>query len=169
MTAVLADLLLYCAGAKYPDGKFFFGDEVRLPCPCPGYCVPYYQMPDDRDDSRCFACSSAARDQSLTPGQRPSLGVHGDWCLNCQGRLWVPNPDRDTWEEVVLNEGYVITVTSDPRAYGDEVRVHKIGGLGDVVVNGEGLRGQLAEMTAIHRMLLQRQANMEAYLLKPLK
>lgn len=63
---------------------------MRLPCPCPSYCVRYHDMPDDRDDRRCGPCGSHA---SFSMWDSSPLGKHGDWCENCQGRGWGTNDD----------------------------------------------------------------------------
>ena len=82
---------------------------MRLPCPCPSYCVRYYDMPDDRDDRRCGPCGSHA---SYSMWDASPLGKHGDWCENCQGRGWGTNDDPWAMKKSLRLAGFYLVEDS---------------------------------------------------------
>ena len=76
---------------------------MRLPCPCPAYCVAYVDSPDDMDWRRCSACSKW-RSKGIDV-----MGEHGTWCDNCQGRNWIPTPDPWAMKVSLIRAGYDYT------------------------------------------------------------
>ena len=76
--------------------------DLREPCPCPPYCkASMWDYPDDQDWRRCSACDN-------TKG-------HGVWCLNCQGRNWVPLQGQDALYAAMEKDGWDYIIRSVQR------------------------------------------------------
>lgn len=149
----LQELLLRCAGAVYSSGEgthgYVLSDEMRQTCPCLRAYDGINHYLDATDGYRC--CKVFLYDE----------GEEGPNCLCCQGRSWVPSLDRDAWRQAWRGIGGYINIDSLPHQLGDLIIAQLIlpgkGRHQEIfegrVTEGEGLRGQLAEITAIWRAI----------------
>lgn len=143
-------LLVKCAGAVYSSDEgphsYVLPDEVRLPCEC------------ILGTQRCIGCRLGDAQVIAILGPDAPLAHPDEFCdppcLNCQGRSWVPNPDGYAWRRAWWAIEGGLDIQALPYVTGDFVTAHGPWGQG-TVHSKEGLRDQLAEMTAIERAIRQ--------------
>jgi len=164
MTATLADLLVYCAGATVPcshlndDGKPWpekLPDNGEYRCymcvdqPTPGrifFFPDTMRLPCQcRVENPYFSCPSCLRNPGV---QHSSPNI----CDRCSGRLWVPTPDPYAWHNAVEAKGWRMTIFIGKR-YG--AKGIEIGSYCSPSIWIDG-SDQLSEMTAVERMLRQK-------------
>ena len=95
----------YCCDRCDGRGKLpiLSPELMRLPCPCPPYCVAYSDSPDDQDWQRCSACGV---NRSCPKHLDNVMGEHGSWCDNCHGSNWIPNPDSWAMKKALHQAGF---------------------------------------------------------------
>ena len=114
-----AEALLWLAGLEEPchcnactgsrgnrcngTGKAPLLPELREPCPCQDYLV------GNSDDWRiCRACTSRQTGISVGPS------AHGEWCLKCQGRNWVPKEGKTALHAAMQADGWYYSIQQWP-------------------------------------------------------